>query len=156
MAVQSYQRIDLAANQLETAIGLFISGHDRFSVITLAGAADGILSQLVINEEAENFIEFALKKDDDKTLTSSKLGAQVNDILRINELKHMDEEDDGYVVMEFEECALAAILKAIANFVILRGHVDFVKAFLAWVKLNLDPQIYNIDCDPDWKPATGK
>jgi hypothetical protein len=155
MAVQSYQRIDLAANQLETAIGLFISGRDRFSVITLAGAADGILSQLVINEGGENFIEFSLKKDDDKTLTRSTLGAQVNDILRINELKHMDEDDDGYVVMDIEECALATILKAIANFVILRGHVDFVRAFLAWVKLNLDPKIYNIDCNPDWKPSTG-
>jgi hypothetical protein len=155
MAVQSYQRLDLAANQLETAIGLFISGRDRFSVITLAGAADGILSQLVIDKGEANFIEFSLQKDDDKTLTRSTLGAQVNDILRINELKHMDEEDDGYVVMDIEQCALATILKAIANFVILRGHVDFVKAFLAWVKLNLDPKIYNIDCDPDWKPSTG-
>ena len=155
MAVQSYQRLDLAANQLETAAGLFISGRDRFSVITLAGAADGILSQLVIDKGEANFIEFSLQKDDDKTLTRSTLGAQVNDILRINELKHMDEEDDGYVVMDIEQCALATILKAIANFVILRGHVDFVKAFLAWVKLNLDPKIYNIDCDPDWKPSTG-
>src|SRR5437868_837860 len=155
MAVQSYQRLDLAANQLETAIGLFISGRDRFSVITLAGAADGIFSQLVIKKGEENFIEFSLQKDDDKTLTRSTLGAQVNDIIRINELKHMDEEDDGYVVMDIEQCALAAILKAIANFVILRGHVDFVIAFLAWVKLNLDPKIYNVDCDPDWKRSTG-
>jgi hypothetical protein len=155
MAVQSYQRLDLAANQLETAIGLFISGRDRFSVITLAGAADGILSQLVINKGEENFIEFSLQKDDDKTLTRSTLGAQVNDIMRINELKHMDGEDDGYVVMDIEESALAAIFKAIANVVILRGHVDFVIAFLAWVKLNLDPKIYNVDCDPDWKPSTG-
>src|SRR5229473_274023 len=151
MAVQSYQRLDLAANQLETAIGLFISGRDRFSVITLAGAADVILSQLIINKGEENFIEFSLHKDDDKTLTRGALGAQVNEILRINELKHMDEEDEGYVVMDIEQCALAAISKAIANFVILRGHVDFVKAFLAWVKLNLDPKIYNVDCDPDWK-----
>jgi hypothetical protein len=68
----------------------------------------------------------------------------------------MDEDDDGYVVMDIEQCALAAILKAIANFVILCGHdVDFVLAFLTWVKLNLDPKIYNVNCDPDWKPSTG-
>jgi hypothetical protein len=87
MAVQKYQRLDLAANQLETAIGLFISGRDKFSVITLAAAADGILVQLVINKGADTFIDFSLQKDDDKTLTRSTLGKQVNDILRINELK---------------------------------------------------------------------
>jgi hypothetical protein len=157
MAVQSYQRLDLAANQLETAIGLFISGGDKFSVITLAGAADGIFSQLVINKGKENFIEFSLKKDNDKTLTRGDLGKQVNDILFINELKHMDEDDDGYVVMDVDQCAVSAMLKAMANFVILRGHdVDFVKAFMAWIKLNLDPKIYNVDCDPDWKPSISR
>ena len=84
--IKKYQRLDLAANQLETAIGLFISGHDKFSVITLAAAADGILAQLVINEGQENFIDFSLKKDEDKTLTRSTLGKQVNDILFINAL----------------------------------------------------------------------
>jgi hypothetical protein len=40
-----------------------------------------------------------------------------------------------------------------ADFVTLNGRgTDFVEAFFAWVKLNLDPAIYNIDCDPDWKP----
>ena len=57
------------------------------------------------------------------------------------------------VVMDVEECALASILVAMADFVTLNGRgTDFVEAFFAWVKLNLDPAIYNIDCDPDWKP----
>jgi hypothetical protein len=155
MVAQSYQRLDLAANQLETAIGLFVGGHDKFSVITLAGAADGILSQLVNNRGEENFTETFLKKDDDKMLTRGAMGKHVNDILFINALKHMDERDDGYIILDLEQCAVAAILKAIANYVKLCGHdVDFVQAFLAWVKLNLDPTIYNVDCDPDWKPST--
>jgi hypothetical protein len=55
--------------------------------------------------------------------------------------------------MDVEECALASILVATANFVTLNGRgTDFVEAFFAWVKLNLDPAIYNIDYDPDWKP----
>jgi hypothetical protein len=57
------------------------------------------------------------------------------------------------VVMDVEACALASILVAMADFVTLNGRgTDFVEAFFAWVKLNLDPAIYNIDCDPDWKP----
>jgi hypothetical protein len=99
MAVQSYQRLDLAANQLETAIGLFVGGHNKFSVITLAGAADGILSQLVKNKGEENFTETLLNKDDDKNLTRGAMGKHVNDILFINALKHMDEHDDGYIVL---------------------------------------------------------
>ena len=68
----------------------------------------------------------------------------------------MDDDDAGYVVMDIDQCALAAILKAIANFVRLRGrNVYFVQAFMACVKLSLDPKIYNVDCHPDWKPSTG-
>jgi hypothetical protein len=154
MAAQIYQRLDLATNQLETAIGLFIGGHDRFSVITLAGAADGIFTQLVNNRGNESFTEILAKEDDDKTMTVSQMGSHVNTILFVNELKHMDKDDDGYVVMDAEECALATILKALANFVTLRGDkVGFVKAFLLWVRLNLDPRKYNVNCDPNWKPT---
>jgi len=65
----------------------------------------------------------------------------------------MDDDDDGYIDIELEECALAAILKALANYVILAGRNDaFVQAFLVWVKLNLDPKKFNVDCDPKWVP----
>ena len=157
MAAQIYQRLDLATNQLETAIGLFIGGHDRFSVITLAGAADGILTQLVSNRGEETFTEILSREDDDKTMTLSRMGSHVNTILFINELKHIDKDGDGYVVMDAEECALATILKALANFVTLRGNeVGFVQAFLLWVRLNLDPHRYNVNCDPNWKPTPRK
>jgi hypothetical protein len=54
--------------------------------------------------------------------------------------------------MDVGECALASILIAIANFVTLNGRgATFVEGFFAWIKLNLDSAIYNIDCDPNWK-----
>ena len=82
------------------------------------------------------------------------MGAHVNKILFINAVKHMDEGEDGDVTMDIDQCALAAIFTALANFITLRGRgVGFVEAFLLWVKLNLDPKIYNVNCDPDWKPA---
>jgi hypothetical protein len=157
MAAQIYERLDLATNQLETAVGLLIGGHDRFSVITLAGAADGILTQMVSNRGEKTFTELLARKDHDKTMTLSRMGSHVNTILFINELKHMDKREDGYVVMDAEECALATIMKALANFVTLRGgEVDFVQAFLLWVRLNLDPHRYNVNCDPNWKPTPRK
>jgi hypothetical protein len=66
----------------------------------------------------------------------------------------MDEGEDGYIFMDVDECALGAILKALANYVKIAGREkDFVQAFLAWVRLNLDPAKYNIHCDPNWEPS---
>jgi hypothetical protein len=155
MTTQEHRLIDLAADQLETAIGLFIGGgHDRFSVITLAGAADGIFTRLVNHVGGESFIE-ALVRDADEPTTRGAMGKHVNDLLFINYLKHMDDGEDGAILIDVEECAVAAILKAIANFVKLGGDkADFVQAFLEWIKHNLDPSRYNVNCDPNWKPPT--
>jgi len=156
MSVKFYTRLELAANQLESAIGLFVSGGDRFSVISLAGAADVILSRLVINTGQQNFTESMLKKAIEKNgvaMTREEFGKGMNDLLFINDLKHMDDNEDGYIELDPEECALAAVLKALANYVTLAGRRDnFVQAFFAWMRLNLDPKKYNIDCDPQWVP----
>jgi hypothetical protein len=133
---------------------LFIGGHDKFSVITLAAAADGILSQLVNDKSEKTFIEIlAGETDDAKTASRSAMGTHVNQLLCINTLKHMDEGDDGNVVVDLFNCALATILVAVADFVTLRGRGEgFVEAFLLWARQNLDPKIYNVDCEPDGNP----
>ena len=156
MTIGKYNKIDLATNQLETAIGLFVSGGDKFSVITLAGAADVILCQLVLNQKKENFTEYSLRISaigSDVEETKESHGRAINDVLHINDLKHMDKHEDGLVVMDVEGCALAAIAKAIANYVILcESKPSFVQAFLAWGRLNLDPDKYNVYCDSNFKP----
>lgn len=158
MTLQTYSRLELAENQLEAAIGLFVSGGDKYSVISLAGAADVILCRLVADSGKENFTEHSLQQEVERgapvaTITSH--GKDINDTLFINHLKHMDEGEDGYIEFDVEECALGAILKTLVNYVILAGREkDIVQAFLAWVRLNLDPKKYNIHCDPNWKPAT--
>jgi hypothetical protein len=83
--------------------------------------------------------------------TRAEAGKAVNDMLLINAL-HFDKGDDGIVeVDDLEECALAAILKAMANYVVLSGKKeDWVQAFFFWIKQNLDPKKYNVDCDPNW------
>ena len=156
MTLKPYSRFELAENQLEAAIGLFVSGGDRFSVISLAGAADVILSRLVINRGQENFTELPLKRELEcggADETREAHGKGLNDTLFINQIKHMDDNDDGFIDMEPEECALGAILKALVNYVILAGQQkNIVLAFKAWVRLNLDPKKYNVNCDPNWKP----
>ena len=148
MTAKVYKKIELAENQLKTAIELFVSGGDKFSAITLAGAADVILCRLVLNAGEENFTEFSLRQTDsdgDDNETREYHGRKINNTLFINHLKHMDDGEDGYVEMDVDGCALGTILKALANYVILYGsEKDFVQAFLAWVRLNLNPKKYNI------------
>jgi fibrillarin-like rRNA methylase len=56
-----YHRKEIATQQLETAIWLFLNNKDLSSVITLAGAAGTILSQLVKNAGHEPFVDYACK-----------------------------------------------------------------------------------------------
>lgn len=157
MANITYNRLDLAENQLKTAIVLFVSGGDKFSSITLAGAADVILCRLVLNKGVENFTDILMQQANGNCASNNNrasIGRNINDTLRINDLKHMDAGEDGHIIMDVDECALGAILKALANYVRIAGRdKDFVQAFLAWVRLNLDPAKYNIHCDPNWEPS---
>lgn len=160
MTIKTYSRLELAQNQLEAAIGLFVSGGDRFSTISLAGAADVILSRLLISCGTENFTEFSLRIERERggdPGSRESHGKDINDTLFINHLKHMGDDDDGFIEMDPEECALAAILKAVANFVSLSGKQhDFVQAFMAWVRVNLDPNKYNVHGDPSWNPQSNE
>lgn len=158
MTLAKHNMFDLAENQLEAAIGLFVSGGDKFSVITLAGAADVLLCQLVLNQGKENFTQISLRNEMERSETSGTIeshGREINDIFYINHLKHMDKGDDGFIELDPEECAIGAILKALANYVIIgEREKDFIQAFLTWVQLNLDPKKYNVYCDPEWEPTT--
>jgi hypothetical protein len=152
MSVKTYTRFKLAENQLTSAIGLFVSGRDRFSVITLAGAADVILSRLVMNQGKETFTERLAKKEapkDASPVTPGVYGRGVNDLLFINQLKHMDKGEEGLIDLDVEECALAAISKALVSYVALAGdQKDIVLAFKAWARQNLDPKKYGAEGSP--------
>lgn len=52
MDIRKYSKKEIASSQIETALRLFSEGGDLFSVITLAGAAEEILGQLLQEREA--------------------------------------------------------------------------------------------------------
>jgi hypothetical protein len=152
-AQKTYKILDLAENQLRTAIMLFLTGQDLVSAITLAGAADVLLCQLVKDQGKENFTDHILKHENNPEKTIQEIGKEVNDMFCINALKHMDSIDDNGVTMNLRENAVGAILKALPNYVELRSSdQDFVECFLFWIRTNLDPEKYNVNCDPNWTP----
>ena len=122
--MKSHSKFHIAESQLKSAIELFVSDNDRFSVVTLAGAANTIFNQLLLNQDKENFTDLSRKEEAKKTgvlKNRSEYGREINDILGINSLKHMDTDDDNYVKINLDECALAAVSMAVANYVSLAG-----------------------------------
>lgn len=151
MGLENHKIIDLAENQLKSSILLFFKG-DLISSITLAGAADVLLCRLVANQGEENFTAHVLKSENNPDKTISQKGREINDMFHINALKHMDSEADKTVTMNLREAAIGAIIKTLPNYNMLRGKdKDFIKSFLMWIRINLDPKIYNVNCEPDFE-----
>lgn len=143
MTTKKYTKFELASNQLETAIMLFITGRDRFSVVTLAGAADEIFSQLVTRAGKENFTDILLK---DSVCSRNNLAKGINEVLAINRLKHFDPGEAEDITINIEECALAAVLRALVNYNQLEGHNEMlVKVLKHWVETNYKEYINNND-----------
>ena len=149
MTKKTHKRFDLALNQLKTAIMLYITGSDKCSAITLAGAADVIFSELALREGKENFADI-ISKEENKVQTRKKVSREINDALCINALKHFDPDDDVYIMMDVDSCALGAILKALANYSMLnRKDNRLIQGFRYWLKNNVDLRKYNISVDED-------
>jgi hypothetical protein len=137
-----YHRLDIATRQLETAVDMFLSGRDRFSIITLAGAASNILSQLVKNQGGEPFIDYSRRVHNALigfTPPRGKYNKYINDRLGINALKHHSSEDETHLELDEEKAAEDAVTKAIADFIKVKGKEEpFVNAFLLWSWQNRD------------------
>jgi hypothetical protein len=143
----TYQRFQLAGNQLETAIMLFLTNTDKLSAITLAGAADVILCELVNREGKKNFTDLLYEKENGER-DREEIGREINNLLCINALKHFDKDDEEHIDLDVDECAVTAILKGLANYNMLDGKDDkLILAFRYWVQINLDPKKYNLDSE---------
>ncbi len=137
-----YHREEIASRQLKTAVSMFLAGRDRFSVITLAGAASTILSQLIRNQGEEPFIDYSRRVHDALigfTPPRIKYNKYINDKLGINALKHHTAGDSTHIELDEEKAAEDAITKAIVDYIEIKGQEEpFVKAFLAWTWKNKD------------------
>jgi hypothetical protein len=144
--IRQYHKFDIATGQLETAIRLFlIDGCDMFSAVTLAAAAGEILHRLVLNAGKRPFVDYVIRVNQfrnpgiSQTPKRSSIVSHIHKLLFVNELKHLDEKKAELVKFDAEECAIAAILKAMADYKILTGeHTDGMQAFLGWTYKNLD------------------
>jgi hypothetical protein len=153
---KTISKLTLAQQQLETAIGLFVSRRDRISAISLAGAADGILHGLVLKAGKQPFADYAIgirEAMSGETPARAKYAKHINDQLNINDLKHMDEGGTQEITFDPDISALGAILKAIANHhQLVPEHPDFIKVMLHWAWMFYDGKKITED-EPYMKPA---
>ena len=137
---RSYNKFDIAVGQLETAIRLFLQdGCDMFSAITLAGSAGEVLHGLVVKARRKPFVDEVVQMNASPTPSRSQVIKHINATLFINEMKHYDDRNEEVIEFDAEECAMGAILKAIADYKTLT-HTESaaMKAFIAWTYVNLD------------------
>lgn len=108
-------KADLAKTQLEDAIDLFLAGK-RISVITLAGAADGIFSGLLSDHGNCSAAEDTWKGIEEVRATTglayagdrTKKHAFNEWNKHRNRLKHHDKRDEGILIFNgFDEAYLA-------------------------------------------------
>jgi hypothetical protein len=136
MAETRYHKSDIAKWQLETAVHLFLLDKDRSSVITLAGAAGGILDRLVRNAGKEPFVDYACRVHRDlvgHTPKRNSYSHYINKKLGIVAHKHMGEGDPDTIDLDLEKMAFDAITRELADYIALNGQEEpFVKAFLSW------------------------
>lgn len=134
--IKQYHKSEVAAQQLKVAVSLFLNKVDLSSVITLAGAAGNILTQLVKNAGQEPFIDYVrrvhnLRKKN--TPSREKYKHFIDRILGVSAHKHMSDKDSEFIDLDLQQCAEDALLAAIADYVKLYGHHElFIKDFLQW------------------------
>jgi hypothetical protein len=138
-----YHRLDLASRQLQTAVALFLRGGDLFSVITLAGAASGLLTQLVINAGKQPFVDYGRLVQSQvfgsATPSREKYNRQVNDQFGVNALRHHAPTDAPTMDLDERVAAERALIRALVDYIELQGQRDpFVAAFLHWLWVTHD------------------
>ncbi|MBI5675030.1 MAG: hypothetical protein HZC48_04235 [Nitrospirae bacterium] len=144
MAKERVHKSYIAKCQLETAVRIFLNGKDRSSVITLAGAASGILDRLVRNAGKEPFVDYACRVHRvlvGHTPKRRSYSHHIDKKLGIIAHKHLSKEDSETVELDLEQMAFDALVRALADYETVNSQEEpFVRAFYNWAWENTDGQ----------------
>ncbi len=132
----------VARAQLETAVSIFLRGLDRSAVITLAGAASGILDTLVKQAGKETFVDYARRVHHAQVGFTPKRKSYAHHIAKrigVIDHKHLSEYDSDTVELDLGKLAVDSLSRAMADYIALNGQGEpFVRAFLSWTWKNND------------------
>ena len=121
MTIRSYSKLEIATQQLDTALMLYFEDKNYFSVITLPGAAEEILAVYLKLHKQPNAFEEML----DSSLLIGELlynskGSRDSMYKTINRVKngskHMKGRDDINIQCNLKEEAQNILDRAVSNF----------------------------------------
>lgn len=142
VSMARFHKHDVARLQLLTAVDIFLRGLDRSSVITLAGAASGILDTLVKRACKEPFVDYARRVHSELvgyTPKRKSYSYHINIKLGVIAHRHLAKDDPDTVELDLEKQAVDVLGRAISDYISLNGEDEpFVKAFLSWAWKNTD------------------
>jgi hypothetical protein len=116
-------KLDIAQRQLEVASQLYVESADYLAVVTLAGAAEEILGNLLRRAGQEAMIDRIVEIDRELTggRVFSVVSAEVNGAR--NALKHARDPNEDTVALEPVE-ANAMLARALVNYNRLAGQLS--------------------------------
>jgi hypothetical protein len=137
-----FHKSEIAKLQLQTAVGIFLRGMDRSSVITLAGTASGLLDSLAKRAGKEPFADYARRVHCalvGHTPKRQSYSHHIDKRLGVIAHKHLGKDDPETIELDLEKMAVDALCRAITDYIALYGQDEpFVKAFLGWAWQNMD------------------
>ncbi len=111
-------------------------------MITLAGAASGILDTLVRQAGKEAFVDYARRVYHAKVGHTPKRRSYAHHIAKrigVIDHKHLSRDDSDTVKLDLGKLAVDALSRAMADYIALNGQDEpFVRAFLSWTWKNND------------------
>ena len=124
MTDQAYDIIDLATQELDAAISLFLERHSFAFARTLAGAAEEILSKALSHRSEQDALE--RKREALEPLHTWLHGRSLSREEFIREenrariaITHMESASDTSVTLDLEEAAYSMIVRACHNYDLL-------------------------------------
>jgi hypothetical protein len=135
-------KFDIAREQLITALSIFFNQNNYSSVITLAGAASGILSELVRREGKQPFLDYARDihlKHYGYIPKRVSYSHHIAKTMGISAHKHLSLTDPDEISLDIEYQAYQALVQAIADYKTLKGASEpFIQHFFRWAYKNMD------------------
>lgn len=142
MTEQTYSQIDLAKEQLEVALSLFLDHASYASAITLAGAAEEIFGKALIRQGKEAVLDWKLNEMNvvhlllhGKNIVRKEFFTEENKIRNI--LKHLGGGDNEVFTADLQEAGCWMLVRACENAVRLGIDLDRFQDFDDWFYTNI-------------------
>ena len=129
---------EIARRQIDAAIDLFLEGKNYLAAVTLAGAGEEIIGNLLKRAQRKNMVGHLL--DLDKRISGGRDFTVVNQEINgfRNALKHAnDPTEDLMEVVQEQELAIAMLSRALTNYCALEGGLSpKMEQFYDWLQQN--------------------